>query len=110
MQVTMAKRPVPSLIHRTTATPVTLGGVDIEAKQTLVLGLVSVTAEEEFRDVDPVFGGVYADYPADKAVHGCPGRKVALGTLLGLFAGLFDLPGTLQPAPSSLALLYRDAG
>ncbi|MEM7097805.1 MAG: hypothetical protein AAF541_06050 [Pseudomonadota bacterium] len=102
---TMAKRPVPSMVHRTATAPIRLGSTSIEAGEQVVIGLVSATAETQYTDVLPVFGGDY--YAPTKPTHACPGRLFAMGTLQGLIAALYDAPGTLRPAPSPLALQFN---
>jgi len=103
----MAKRPVPSLIHRTTTKQVCLGGVTIAQGERVVLGLVSATAERNFTDVTPVFGGDYAAKP--KPIHACPGSKLGFGTLLGMISALFETGGSLRRATSPSALQFNAA-
>ncbi len=104
---TMARRPVPAMIHRRATRDLMLGEVAVEAGQTLVVGLVSAAAERDFEDVSWVFGGAY--YGSPRVTHACPGRKLGMGTLLALIAALFELPGTLRPSPSTSALLFDPA-
>jgi len=104
----MAIRPVPSLIHRTARRPVRLGDVFIEEGQSVVVGLVSATAENDFTDIDYVFGGTWdLDGGGKKAIHRCPARELGIGTLLGMFAGLFEAGGYLRGTSSSMALQYN---
>ena len=101
---TMARRPVPAMIHRRATRDLTLGDVEVRAGQTIVVGLVSAAAERSFEEVSWVFGGEY--YGEPRVTHACPGRKLGMGTLLALVAALFELPGTLRESPSTSALLF----
>ncbi len=104
----MAIRPVPSLIHRTARKRVRLGDVIIEQGQSVVVGLVSATAEGGFTDIEYVFGGPWYEGSGSKqAIHACPGRELGIGTLLGMFAGLFEAGGYLRGASSPMALQYN---
>lgn len=100
----MARRPIPAMIHRQATRDLRLGDVDVRSGEMVVVGLVSATAESGYADVSPVFGGSY--YADPKPTHACPGRALGMGTLLGLIAALFELPGTLRRAPSNSALLF----
>ncbi len=104
LERTMARRPIPAMIHRRATRDLTLGDLAIRQGEMLVVGLVSAAAESGFNDVSPAFGGNYEDEP--KATHACPGQKLGMGTLLGMIAALFELEGTLRRAPSTSALLY----
>jgi cytochrome P450 len=101
---TMARRPVPAMIHRRATRELRLGDVTVRAGQTVVVGLVSAAAEREFEEVSWVFGGEY--YGRGGPTHACPGRKLGMGTLLALIAALFELSGSLRASPSTSALLY----
>ncbi|MEJ2089733.1 MAG: hypothetical protein P8Y69_14915, partial [Gammaproteobacteria bacterium] len=81
--------------------------VPVKEGEMVVVGLVSATAQSDFTDVSPAFGGSYHADP--KPTHACPGRKLGMGTLLGMIAALFEVPGTLRRAPSSSALLFDGA-
>ncbi len=100
----MARRPVPSMIHRRATRDLTLADVSVGAGQTIVVGLVSAAAEQSFDEVAWVFGGEY--YGSPRITHACPGRQLGTGTLLALLAALFELPGSLRPSPSTSALLF----
>ena len=100
----MARRPVPAMIHRRATRDLTLADVQIQEGQTIVLGLVSAAAERQFEEESWVFGGEY--YGSPHVTHACPGRKLGMGTLLALLAALFELPGSLRPSPSTSALLF----
>jgi hypothetical protein len=89
------------MIHRRATRDLVLGDVQVSKGEMIVVGLVSATAERGFMDIAPAFGGTYGS-----ATHACPGRKLGMGTLLGMIAAMFDLPGTLRRAPSDSALLY----
>ena len=105
---TMALRPVPSLIHRRVVCDVKLGREALKDGDHVVVGLVSATAEKGFADNTYVFGGpYYSNYDKDRVVHACPGRELAMGSLLGLLSALFEPPGTLRGAPSPLAVQYN---
>ncbi len=101
---TMARRPVPAMIHRRATKDLLLGDVSVKAGRTVVVGLVSAAAEQSFEEVSWVFGGEYCGEP--RITHACPGRKLGMGTLLALLAALFELEGTLRPSPSTSALLF----
>ena len=103
----MARRPVPAMIHRRATRDLRLGDVQVTAGQTVVVGLVSAAAERNFEDVSWVFGGEY--YGSPRVTHACPGRKLGMGTLLALLAALFELPGSLRSSPSTSALLFDPA-
>ncbi|MEM8765980.1 MAG: hypothetical protein AAGE43_00945, partial [Pseudomonadota bacterium] len=104
LEETIARRPIPAMIHRRATRDLTLGDLELREGEMLVVGLVSAAAESDFTDVSPAFGGNYEDDP--KATHACPGQKLGMGTLLGMIAALFELKGTLRRAPSTSALLY----
>lgn len=101
---TMARRPIPAMIHRRATRDLMLGDVALKSGQLVVVGLVSAAAEKGFEDTSPVFGGDY--YGSPKPTHACPGRKLGMGTLLALIAALFELPGSLRSSPSTSALLF----
>ena len=101
---TMARRPIPAMIHRRATRDLTLGDVSVKAGQLVVVGLGSAAAEKDFEDTAPIFGGDY--YGTPKPTHACPGRKLGTGTLLALIAALFELPGSLRSSPSTSALLF----
>jgi cytochrome P450 len=101
---TMARRPIPAMIHRRATRDLILGGVPVRAGDTIVVGLVSAAAERGFEEVSWVFGGEY--YGTPKPTHACPGRQLGMGTLLALIAALFELPGSLRASPSTSALLF----
>jgi Dyp-type peroxidase family len=100
----MSRRPIPAMIHRRATREMRLADEPVRPGEMIVVGLVSATAESDFTDVSPAFGGSWYDEP--RATHACPGRKLGMGTLLGMIAALFELPGTLRRAPSSSALLF----
>jgi len=104
LERSMARRPIPAMIHRRATRDLKLGSVDVRAGEMVVVGLVSAAAERAYADVSPAFGGDYSASP--KPTHACPGRKLGIGTLLGMIAALFELPGTLRRAPSNSALLF----
>jgi hypothetical protein len=81
-----------------------LGDVQVQAGETIVVGLVSAAAERQFEEVSWVFGGEY--YGSPRALHACPGRQLGMGTLLALISALFELPGSLRASPSTSALLF----
>ncbi len=100
----MARRPIPAMIHRRTTRNLTLGDLSLPAGETVVVGLVSVSAEQAFGEVDWVFGGEY--YGTPNPTHACPGRQLGMGTLLALVSALFELHGSLRASPSTSALLF----
>ena len=104
LERTMARRPIPAMIHRRATRDLTLGDLAVRRGEMIVVGLVSAAAESDFSDLSPAFGGNYEDDP--KPTHACPGQKLGMGTLLGMIAALFELEGTLRRAPSTSALLY----
>jgi Dyp-type peroxidase family len=104
----MQYRPVPDQLHRLVVSEdVTLGKESLRSGEQIVLGLGSASAallEAGKADATWVFGGPCSGRQA--TAHGCPGRKMAMGTMLGIVAALLD-SGQLraEPAPLILTLL-----
>lgn len=102
---TMAKRPVPALLHRWVTKNHELEGTPLKVGDQVVLGLVSAAVQgvdREYRDhqdIPEVFGGEYG-----AATHACPARKMAIGTLLGMICALLEQEGTYRPTSSPLLL------
>jgi Dyp-type peroxidase family len=103
----MRAGPVPPMLWRTAATRCKVGAVDVAAGKRVIVGLGSAIADNEpprsavsDRD-DLVFGGKYG-----KSTHGCPGRDMAMGIMIGLTCALLKA-GTLRPTANPLAIVLR---
>ncbi len=117
---TMQQRPGPELVWRTARQAHELGGVAVSAGDTVVVSIVSATQQNLLRvegdphydesdkgyPLWPVFGGLrgHPDWKTEP-LHACPGYKMAMGTLLGLIAGLLE-EHTWRPtlSPTTLKL------
>ena len=104
---TLQLRPVPELVWRTARERDTLGGVVVNAGDTVVVSIVSASqadllAEED--DLYPLFGGNrdLEQHPT----HACPGYKMAIGVMLGMLAGLLG-SAELRSSLSPVALRLR---
>ena len=120
----MQYRPMPDLLHRVSvAQNLSLSGERVSAGETVVLGVGSASAELlDKGKADPtwVFGGDYPRYALDssgkpnkalsgnKGSHGCPGRKIAVGTMLGILAALMEA-GQIRAEPAPLILTIQSA-
>jgi len=121
----MQYRPMPDLLHRVSvARNLQLGGEQIRPGETVVLGVGSASAELlDKGKADPtwVFGGEYKDSHYRQArkkagvpprndgnygSHGCPGQKIAVGTLLGTIAALMEA-GQIRAEPAPLILTLQ---
>jgi len=82
----MQRQPVPDILHRTAVR--SMKGkwelVDIDAGDTVVVSLGSATSDPAGH-IDFLFGG-----PFGGPLHACPGKKAALGTILGMVVALLD--------------------
>ncbi|WOB08487.1 Dyp-type peroxidase domain-containing protein [Piscinibacter gummiphilus] len=120
---TMQLRPAPELVWRSARQAHDLGGVPVAAGETVVVSIVSAMQQNQLRvqvddgytpvdDKDPlwpVFGGLRGEpkWTTPEPLHACPGYKMAMGTLLGLLAGLLE-NHTWRPTLSPTTLkLYR---
>jgi len=121
----MQYRPMPDLLHRVSvARNLRLGGEQIRPGETVVLGVGSASAELlDKGKADPtwVFGGEYKDSHYRQArkkagvpprndgnygSHGCPGQKIAVGTLLGTIAAVMEA-GQIRAEPAPLILTLQ---
>ena len=97
-------RPVPELAWRIALARHSLGNVDVNPGETVVLSIVSATQEcliNDDLDLYPMFGGDRG--AAAHPTHACPGYKMALGVMLGTLAGLLE-SARMKPAISPMAL------
>jgi hypothetical protein len=95
---------VPDMVWRTATGAHQLGAVQVQAGETVVIGIVSATQEAlgaGRTDVYPVFGGERA---GSHPTHACPGYEIGMGVLLGMISGVLEA-GTLRPMPSPLTVL-----
>lgn len=99
----MQLSPAPDFLWRTATETHFLGDVAIAAGERVLLCLQSATQGEVAagRDgIDLVFGGRRG---SGQPAHACPGRAMGMGTLLGIFAGLFA-SATMRVVPAPLTL------
>ena len=98
-------RPVPDQLHRlVVANNQKLGDEKLKPGDRIVIGMGSASAElleKGKTDVAWVFGGNY--YGRKSGTHGCPGQKIAMGTMLGIAAALMSA-GQLRAEPAALIL------
>lgn len=101
----MQEDPHPGCLHRRAARDQAIGGVDLKEGEEVILGMVSGAHEQlhaagtvsRQARLDSVFGGpLESPEGGPYATHACPGRDMALGTMLGLCAALLLYPGTLR--------------
>jgi Dyp-type peroxidase family len=104
----MRTGPVPPMLWRTTAKSCEVGAMKLEAGRRIIVGLESAIADCDVKsDSDArkrdsfIFGGNYGE-----TAHGCPGREMALGIMIGLTCTLLNA-GTLRPTANPLAILLR---
>ena len=101
----MQLRPSPEVVWRRATRAHELGGVPVEADETVVVAIVSAThelLEHDVDDVSPIFGGVR--HPGfGRPTHACPGYQAATGTLLGILTALLETGESLRPTPSPLS-------
>jgi Dyp-type peroxidase family len=82
----MQRQPVPDILHRTAVRAMKQKWrlVDIDAGETVVVSLGSASVDPT-GEIDFLFGGRYGG-----PLHACPGKKAALGTILGMIVALLD--------------------
>jgi hypothetical protein len=98
MNATISRAPVPECKWREAASDgVTLGTHRLRKDTKVVLGLASAAAE--FPEDTHIWFGMAAH--GDATPHGCPGRDMALGVLLGVLAALSETV-TLRPTGARL--------
>jgi hypothetical protein len=98
MNATISRAPVPECKWREAASDgVMLGTHRLRKDTKIVLGLASAAAE--FPEDTHIWFGMAAQAPATP--HGCPGREMALGVLLGVLAALSETV-TLRPTGARL--------
>lgn len=84
-------RPVPELMWRTVAGKgLTLDGVALTENEMLILGTDSAAVEELAAGHDAYIAFGMSPDDANRTAHGCPGRDMALGMILGWLAGLCE--------------------
>ncbi|HVZ37167.1 MAG TPA: hypothetical protein VG963_32315, partial [Polyangiaceae bacterium] len=89
IHATMKRRPVPPTIYRTALAATSLGDVQVQRGDLVVVYLGSAAHLQ--RDDELLFGGKYQTIKgAHDPVHACPGRELAIGVLCGLFAAIFE--------------------
>jgi hypothetical protein len=103
---TMRQRPVPFAVWRTKAGA--CGRPDAADADRVVLGLGSAMQDEANSLL--MFGGARPkdNQPALQAPHACPGREMAMGTMLGAIAALLDA-GELRPSDDARVVVLRAA-
>jgi Dyp-type peroxidase family len=107
LKETLLLRPVPELTWRTALVQHSLGPVEVQPGDRIVVSIVSATQECLMNDeVDGdglyfIFGGNRSK--KDHPTHACPGYKMAIGVMLGMLAGLLGST-RLRPTMSSLQL------
>jgi cytochrome P450 len=87
----MQKRPAPDLLWRTAKKADTLGTVNVEPGDKIILAIVSATLEkynDENNDVYAVFGGNRRG--VEPPTHACPAYNMAMGAMLGILAALLS--------------------
>jgi hypothetical protein len=85
---TLNQRPTPFQVWRRAVEAHRLGGVDVAAGRTLVLGIGSATQQDPLRH-HLIFGGDRAD-PNGSPPHACPGYAMGMGVMLGVIAAVLD--------------------
>lgn len=106
----MMVRPVPDLIYRTAVRAGTLGSVQVEPGDTVVLAISSVTeasAAQGLRNVAPIFGGLRAKEP--HPTHACPAYEMGLGVILGMLTAVLQV-GTIRPTPFAMTVVIVSKG
>ncbi len=100
----MQRHPVPDVVWRRALTHHTLGPLEVQPGQRVVVGIVSATQALQAHgsdDVYPVFGG---DRKLDPhPTHACPGYEMAMGVLLGILGALIER--RLSPGSSPQVLV-----
>jgi Dyp-type peroxidase family len=105
---TMQLRPVPELVWRTARCAHTLGRVDVNAGDRIVVSIVSATQQnllDDTYDLYPIFGGKRTRDGAHPT-HACPGYEAAMGVMLGMLAALMG--EDLRPTLSPMALRFEE--
>jgi Dyp-type peroxidase family len=102
-------RPVPDVLYRTATAPCQLGDKWVQQGDRVVVLIGSVLQElagRRVEDVYPMFGG---NRDAElHPTHACPGYKMALGVLLGMFAALLE-GGAFARTQTPLLVLLSEA-
>ena len=101
----MQLRPSPEVVWRRATRAHRLGGVNVQAEETVVVAIVSAThelIERDDDDISPIFGGVRAP-AAGRPTHACPGYEAATGTLLGILTALLETGESMRATPSPLS-------
>ena len=105
----MQLRPSPELVWRTSTQAHSLGEVDINAGDVIVVSIVSATQqclEEHKNDLYPIFGGNRKEVSAP--THACPGYSAAMGVLLGFISALVSVKEKMRPSPAPLAFTVSE--
>lgn len=104
----LLRAPVPEVLQRTVATDgVELGGLPLKKDKALIFSLESAGLDRIAHGVRndnyiPFGMAVPSDDPPTP--HGCPGREMANGTILGLLVGLLE-SARFRPGPRGLAVI-----
>jgi len=106
---TMQLRPSPELVWRTATQKHSLGGVEIEKDEKVVVSIVSA-AQECLAAADDdhyvLFGGNRRS-EVPHPTHACPGYEAAMGVLLGFIAALLEVDDEMRPSAVPLALTFE---
>jgi Dyp-type peroxidase family len=113
VETAMCKRPAPDLLYRTATKASKIGDVEVNAGDTVILGLVAPMLESLEKGSEPfieaVFGGERgaAWQPAGMPTHACPAYHMVMAMVYGMIAALFD-SGRIVVQPASLILRISD--
>lgn len=91
VETMIQSRPVPELMWRTVADEgLTLGDVPLEKDALLILGTDSAAVEERAAEQGAYIAFGMSPDAKKPTAHGCPGRDMAMGMILGWLAGLSE--------------------
>jgi hypothetical protein len=91
MENTIQSRPVPELMWRTVVGDgQTLGGVALKKDAPLIIGTDSAAVEERAAEQGAYIAFGMSPDAKKPTAHGCPGRDMAMGMILGWLAGLSE--------------------
>ena len=107
VQTAMAHNAVPNLLHRVTSRRCPMSKnvpFELPENKRVVVSLQSALQEQP-EDMQLLFGGHYDE---ETPIHACAGRDLALGSIMGIIAGVATLED-LAPTSEPSVLRYRPA-
>jgi hypothetical protein len=102
----LALAPVPELLWRVVAKDCDLGGLRLKQEDVLVFSLESASRDHNKKGASDTYIPYGMALPGERqTAHGCPGRAMANGTMLGLLVGVLESARFTPGYPPGLAIL-----